>query len=67
MTRSALYTGRVMHRRLRPRLHQLRYRIFSLLLDLDELDRIDRDLRLFSRNCFNLVSFHDRDHGDGSG
>lgn len=66
MTRSALYTGRVMHRRLRPRLHQLRYRVFSLLLDLDELDGLDRSLRLFSRNRFNLIAFHDRDHGDGS-
>jgi DUF1365 family protein len=67
VTRSALYSGRVMHRRLRPRLHQLRYRIFSLLLDLDEIDDLDRRLRLFSRNRANLVSFHDRDHGDGSG
>ena len=28
-----------MHRRLRPRRHELRYRVFSLLLDLDELPR----------------------------
>lgn len=66
MTRSALYAGKVMHRRLRPRLHQLRYRVFSLLLDLDELDGLDSRLRLFSRNRFNLIAFHDRDHGDGS-
>lgn len=66
MTHSALYAGRVMHRRLRPRRHQLRYRIFSLWLDLDELDELDRSLRLFSRNRFNLIAFHDRDHGDGS-
>lgn len=66
MTRSAIYTGHVMHRRLRPRLHQLRYRVFSLLLDLDELDGLDRSLRLFSRNRFNLIAFHDGDHGDGS-
>ena len=66
MTRSALYSGRIMHRRLRPRLHQLRYRVFSLLLDLDELDALDRSLRLFSRNRFNLIAFHDKDHGDGS-
>ncbi len=55
-----------MHRRVRPRLHQLRYRIFSLLLDLDELDGLDRSLRLFSRNRFNLIAFYDGDHGDGS-
>lgn len=67
MTSSALYLGDVMHRRLRPRSHQLRYRIFSLLLDLDEVDVLDRSLRLFSRNRFNLFAFHDRDYGDGSG
>ena len=56
-----------MHRRLRPRAHQLNYRVFWLLLDLAEIDGLDRRLRLFSRNRFNLLSFHDRDHGDGSG
>ncbi|WP_292114368.1 DUF1365 family protein [Brevundimonas sp.] len=64
---SALYQGRVTHRRLRPRAHRLAYRVFWLLLDLDEIDGLDRRLRLFSRNRFNLLSFHDRDHGDGSG
>lgn len=66
MTASALYTGRVMHRRLRPKVHQLDYRIFSLLIDLDALDDLDSRLRLFSRGRFNLLSFRDRDYGDGS-
>ncbi len=64
---SALYRGEVTHRRLRPREHRLRYRVFWLLLDLAELDRIDDRMRLLSRNRFNLLGFHDRDHGDGSG
>ncbi|WP_428155319.1 DUF1365 domain-containing protein [Brevundimonas sp.] len=64
---SALYRGRVMHRRLRPKTHQLNYRVFWLLLDLAEIDDLDRRLRLFSRNRFNLLSFHDADYGDGSG
>lgn len=64
---SALYGGGVTHRRLRPREHRLNYRVFWLLLDLAEIDDLDRRLRLFSRNRFNLLSFHDRDHGDGSG
>lgn len=63
---SALYVGKVMHRRLRPRRHQLRYRVFSLLLDLDEIDALAAGSRLFSRGRFNLFAFHDRDHGDGS-
>lgn len=63
---SACYAGAVMHRRMRPSSHQLRYRVSWLLLDLDELDSMDRGLRFFSRNGFNLVSFHDRDFGAGS-
>jgi hypothetical protein len=64
---SALYRGRVMHRRLRPKSHQLNYRVFWLSLDLAEIGDLDRRLRLFSRNRFNLLSFHDADYGDGSG
>ena len=56
-----------MHRRLRPRAHRFYYRVFWLLLDLAEIDELDRSLSWFSRNRFNLLSFHDRDHGDGSG
>uniref|UniRef100_B0T1C9 DUF1365 domain-containing protein n=1 Tax=Caulobacter sp. (strain K31) TaxID=366602 RepID=B0T1C9_CAUSK len=63
---SALYRGEVMHHRLRPKAHRFSYRVFWLLLDLDEVEGLDRRLRLFSRNRFNLLSFHDRDHGDGS-
>ena len=66
MTASALYAGHVAHRRVRPRAHALRYRLFSLLLDLDEIDAVAARLRLFSRNRFNLFSFHDRDHAGGT-
>lgn len=66
MTRaSALYVGHVMHRRTRPRRHQLRYRLFSLLLDLDEVDGLAGRLRLFSHNRFNLFALHDRDYAGG--
>jgi DUF1365 family protein len=61
---SAIYDGRVMHRRLAPRRHAFRYRVFALLLDLDELQELSR-LRLFSWNKAGLFSFHQRDHGDG--
>lgn len=62
---SALYQGAVIHRRLRPKTHKLRYSIFNILFDLDELPELDRKLRLFSHNRFNLFAFCDRDHGDG--
>lgn len=64
--RSALYAGVVMHARLRPRQHRLRYRVFSLLLDLEELPVLNR-LRLFGYNRAAPLSFHDRDHGAGDG
>lgn len=66
---SCLYVGTVMHRRLAPFTHRFAYRVFSMLIDLDELPALDRSLRLFSHNRANLLSFHDRDHGprDGSG
>ena len=63
---SALYAGSVMHHRLRPREHRLRYSVFYLLLDLDEIDALAARLRLFSHNRFNLFSFHDSDHGEGA-
>lgn len=60
--RSALHTGSVTHHRLRPKEHRLRYSVFYLLLDLDEIDTLASKLRLFSHNRFNLFSFNDRDH-----
>lgn len=64
-THSAIYFGSVMHRRIAPRRHALRYRAFWLLLDLDELPALDARLRLFSYNRRNLFSLYDSDHGDG--
>jgi hypothetical protein len=60
---SGLYVGSVMHHRVKPVRHRLSYRVFSLLADLDELPRLDRELRLFAHNHFGLIGFHDRDFG----
>ena len=65
MADAALYHGHVLHRRLRPAVHVLRYRVLHLLLDIDRIDEVAGRLRLFSRGRFNLFSFHDRDCGDG--
>ncbi len=62
---SALYAGVVTHQRFAPKRHFLRYRLFQMLFDLDETPSLARRLRLFSHDAFNLVAFHDRDHGDG--
>lgn len=63
---SSIYAGTVVHTRLRPKRHNLRYSVFSLLLDLDELPVLDRSLRLFSVNRRGLFSFWQKDHGDGT-
>jgi len=65
MIRSALYEGLVTHRRLRPRQHRFQYRVFAMLLDLDEMRSLDRGLKLFAHNGWGIFSFQDRDHGDG--
>lgn len=64
---SCIYTGTVMHRRTRPRRHKLAYDVTYFLLDLDELPALDKGVTGFGYNRANLFSFHDRDHGDGSG
>ena len=64
---AALYRGIVTHARTRPAAHSLRYRTFHVLLDLDRIDEAAASCRLFSRNRFNLLSFHDKDHGTGTG
>jgi DUF1365 family protein len=63
---SSLYTGAVVHSRLRPRKHDLRYSVFSLLLDLDEVPHLDRSLRLFAADRRGLFSFWQKDHGSGA-
>jgi len=62
---SAVYEGWVMHRRLSPKHHRFKYRVFAMLLELDELAALDRKLTLFKYNRWGLFSFQDRDHGDG--
>lgn len=66
LERHAVYDGTVVHKRLRPRLHALRYKVFSLLLDVSHLDEAAQKLRVFSHNSFNLISIYDADYGDGS-
>lgn len=64
-TRALLGTGVVRHLRLRPARHGFEYPTYFLLLPLRALRRTPDPA--LPRNRFGLVSFHDRDHGDGSG
>ncbi len=60
---NALYAGIVAHQRFRPKAHRLRYALAQMLFDLDAMPHVAG----FSHNRWNLVSFYDRDHLDGSG
>ena len=64
---SKIYNGKVIHTRFKPKRHHFKYSIFSLLIDLDEINELDKNLKLFSYNKFNLISFFDKDHGNGDG
>jgi DUF1365 family protein len=64
---SGIYVGEVIHQRSRTFAHRLRYRLWMLLLDLDEVDAAQSSLRLLPRKAFGLISFQPQDHGDRSG
>jgi len=66
-TTSALYVGEVVHQRTRTFAHRLRYRVFMLLLDLDEVEARKGWPRLLARGRFGLMSWRAADHGDRSG
>lgn len=64
---SALFVGEVVHQRARTFDHRLRYGLWMVLADLDELDGLQDRLRLLRRGRFGLISFRTTDHGDRSG
>ena len=61
---SKIYKGKVIHRRFKPKEHYFKYSVFSLLIDLDELEDIQKEISIFSYNKFNIISFFDKDHGE---
>ena len=64
---SCIYNGEVTHTRFKPVRHFLKYKTFSLLIDLDEINILDKSIGIFSHNKFNVFSFYDKDHGDRDG
>ena len=66
--KSCIYSGLVTHRRFKHKRHFFSYKIFSLLIDLNELKSLEEKINFFSYNRFNILSFYDKDHGprDGS-
>ena len=64
---SCIYNGEVTHTRFKPVRHFLKYKTFSLLIDLDEINELDSRISIFSHNKFNVFSFYDKDHGERDG
>jgi len=64
---SCIYNGQVIHKRFKPKEHFFKYNVFSLLLDLSELHVLEKGLKIFSYNKFNILSFYDIDHGPRDG
>jgi len=64
---SKIYAGKVIHTRFKPKKHHFKYNVFSMLIDLDEINELDNNLKFFSFNKFNLISFFNIDHGDREG
>jgi DUF1365 family protein len=58
---SCLYECQIVHHRFAPKAHRFVYRIFMFALDLDELDTLHRQFRLFSCNRANVYNFRERD------
>jgi len=64
---SCIYIGNVVHKRFKPKKHFFKYRVFSIFLDLDEINELEKEISFFSYNKFNILSFFDKDHGNRDG
>ena len=64
---SCIYNGIVKHQRFKPIEHSLNYKTFSMLLDLDEIENLAKNISIFSLNKFNIFSFYNIDHGARDG
>ena len=65
---SCIYSGLITHKRFKPKKHFFTYKTFSLLIDLKEIKDLEKKIKFFSYNKFNILSFYNIDHGprDGS-
>ena len=64
---SSIYNGTVIHKRFKPKEHFFKYSVFSFLIDLSELNHLNKKIKFFSYNRFNLLSFYEKDHGNRDG
>ena len=61
---ACIYKGSVFHKRFSPKQHHLKYNVFTLFADIDDLEALSDQSKLFSLNKFNLMSLYEKDYGD---
>jgi len=59
---SAIYFGKLRHRRFRPVPHSFTYGVFMAFMDIDRIQELTAMSRLLSYNRFNWASYDERDH-----
>ena len=67
MFSSCIYSGLVTHKRFKPKKHFFSYKTFSLFIHLNEIDYLEKKIKFFSYNKFNILSFYNIDHGARNG
>ena len=56
MINSCIYTGTVIHKRFKPKEHYFKYKVFSLLINLSELEELKGYLEEFKKRKSYLVN-----------
>ena len=67
--KSRIYEGAITHARTKPVKHNFSFPIYTFVIDLDELDLLDKEVRFFGYNRGSVFTLYDSDHlgsGDGS-
>ena len=59
---SAIYVGKLRHRRFEPVGHEFSYPVFMAFLDIDALPELMKASRFSSYNRWNWTSYYERDH-----
>lgn len=62
MQASAIYKGWVAHKRYQPKVHQFKYKVFMMYLDLDELPKLFDSFKFWSYLTPNLAWFKREDY-----
>ena len=57
ISNSKIYVGSVIHRRFKPKNHYFKYKVFSLLIDLNELEDIQNVFYNFEISDEDIIKF----------